>query len=157
MAKKKIGVTRVAGGVVINPEGRIALVEQADGTRSLPKGKVKKGEKPLAAAYREIYEETGIPRGKLTLVMELGFYKRCSIGKNGEIDHRMRKKITIFLFTTEVRELVSRRKREIRWVRFVSFFDAPPLLTHPEDQAFLRARQREIRMQIPIGRSVGVL
>ena len=158
MAKKRsIKTVEVAGGVVVDPDGRVAVVQQVDGTWSLPKGRVKKGERRLAAAYREIRQEIGIPRRRLTLVMKFESYERFSFGKDRILDCRVRKRITLFLFTTSVREVRTFRHHEIRWAKFVSFFDVPPLLTHPEDQRFLRAQQPAINARIPIVRSSGVL
>lgn len=48
-----------AGGVVVNEEGRIALIRQ--GRRwTLPKGRLDPGETVNRAAHREVYEETGL-------------------------------------------------------------------------------------------------
>jgi 8-oxo-dGTP diphosphatase len=62
-----------AGGVVYRqtthgPE--VALIK-ADGRWSLPKGGIEKGEKPEAAALREIAEETGLPINQLRLLRRL--------------------------------------------------------------------------------------
>jgi 8-oxo-dGTP diphosphatase len=52
---------RAAGGVLRSGDGRIAVVHRPrydDWT--LPKGKLSRGEHPLAAAVREVFEETGV-------------------------------------------------------------------------------------------------
>src|SRR5258708_3255491 len=59
-----VGLLRSAGGVAArsNPEGgtEVALVHRPRfDDWSLPKGKLKRGEHPLAAAVREVREETG--------------------------------------------------------------------------------------------------
>lgn len=58
-----------SGGVVVRPSGsgfEVCLV--SDGRHwGFPKGLLEAGETPEAAALREISEETGIPRGDLTL------------------------------------------------------------------------------------------
>lgn len=63
-----------AGGVVINDEGKILVVNQHDRSWSLPKGHIDPGEDVLAAAKREIYEESGI--SELQFVRPLGTYQR---------------------------------------------------------------------------------
>jgi 8-oxo-dGTP diphosphatase len=53
-----------AGGVVFDGQGRVALVRQRDRKRrmrwTLPKGKLDPGETLVAAARREVHEETGL-------------------------------------------------------------------------------------------------
>ena len=53
-------VTVSAGGVVINQQGMVLVVNQSGTSWSLPKGHVEPGEEPLQAAIREIKEESGI-------------------------------------------------------------------------------------------------
>ena len=51
---------RAAGGVVVK-DGQILLVHRPrHDDWSLPKGKIKRGEHPLAGAVREVHEETGV-------------------------------------------------------------------------------------------------
>jgi 8-oxo-dGTP diphosphatase len=51
---------RAAGGVVVDAEGRVALVHRPKyDDWTLPKGKLFEGEDPLAGALREVEEETG--------------------------------------------------------------------------------------------------
>jgi 8-oxo-dGTP pyrophosphatase MutT (NUDIX family) len=62
-----------AGGVVYRQTAHgpeVALI-RADGRWSLPKGGIERGEKPEAAALREIAEETGLPINQLRLVRRL--------------------------------------------------------------------------------------
>jgi 8-oxo-dGTP pyrophosphatase MutT (NUDIX family) len=65
-----------AGGVVFDPEGRIALVKQLDRSGNLrwtfPKGRLEPGETPSEAAFREVHEETGI---EARIVEPLGVYR----------------------------------------------------------------------------------
>jgi len=62
-----------AGGVVYRQttQGPEVVLIKADGRWSLPKGGIEKGEKPEAAALREIAEETGLPINQLRLLRRL--------------------------------------------------------------------------------------
>lgn len=52
-------VIHAAGGVIVNPEGRILFLYRR-GIWDLPKGKTEPGETPENTALREVVEETGI-------------------------------------------------------------------------------------------------
>ena len=62
-----------AGGVVYRQttQGPEVALIKADGRWSLPKGGIEKGERPEAAALREIAEETGLPINQLRLLQRL--------------------------------------------------------------------------------------
>lgn len=127
--------TQSAGGVVLNANGEIAVVNQHRDSWSLPKGHIDPGEDALAAAIREIREETGLK--KITLVRALPAYERTRIGKNGEEPNEM-KTITMFLFTTDETTLAPEDpdNPEARWL---AVDDVAALLTHPKDKEFFRA------------------
>jgi ADP-ribose pyrophosphatase YjhB (NUDIX family) len=122
-----------AGGVVLSDEGDVLVVSQRGSSWSLPKGHIEEGEDALAAAKREIYEESGVSR--LEFVSELGSYERHRIGKDGGEDESELKTIHLFLFRTTQTALapVDADNPEARWVepsRVVA------LLTHPKDKEF---------------------
>lgn len=125
--------TESAGGVVLNREGRVLVVSQHGTSWSLPKGHVEQGEDALAAARREIYEESGV--GRLELVRELGSYERYKIGRDGGEDESELKTIRLFLFRTAEAALapVDADNPEARWVEPA---EAAALLTHPKDREF---------------------
>ena len=75
--------THSAGGVVTNQEGKVLVVSQHGTSWSLPKGHIDPGETALAAARREIYEESGIR--DLEFVRELGTYERYRIGATANV------------------------------------------------------------------------
>ncbi len=128
--------TSSAGGIVLNPEGRVAVVSQRGVSWSLPKGHIEAGEDPLAAALREIYEETGLR--DLELVRKLGSYDRYRLGPDGREDALELKTIHMFLFRTRETDLapVDEDNPEARWV---SKEEVAGLLTHPKDRAFFQA------------------
>lgn len=123
-----------AGGVVLNPEGKMILVLQRNGVWSFPKGKVEEGENRVEAARREIMEETGVR--DLTDVETLGSYTRYSIDGSGMEDKRHLKRITVLLFTTKETQLypADGRIREAKWVTPA---EAVEMLGAPKDQEFL--------------------
>ena len=127
--------TRSAGGVVTNEQGQVLVVSQHGTSWSLPKGHIDAGEDALAAACREIYEESGIR--DLQLVRELGTYERYKIGIDGGDDFSEWKVITMFLFRTseELLRPVDPENPEARWVEKA---EVVPLLTHEKDQEFFR-------------------
>jgi ADP-ribose pyrophosphatase YjhB (NUDIX family) len=123
--------TESAGGVVLDASGRVLLVSQHGTSWSLPKGHIEAGEDALAAARREIYEESGV--GRLELVRELGSYSRHRIGKDGGEDASELKTIHLFLFRTTQTALapVDADNPEARWVEPRRVAE---MLTHPKDK-----------------------
>lgn len=129
--------TRSAGGVVLNARGEVLVVSQHGTSWSLPKGRIEEGEDALAAARREIYEESGVT--SLELVRELGSYERYRLAADGGEDRSEFKTIYMFLFkTTETRLApVDAENPEARWVEKE---DVAALLTHPLDAEFYTSR-----------------
>ncbi len=125
--------TESAGGIVVNGNGQIVVVNQKGTSWSLPKGHIEHGEDALAAARREIYEESGISH--LEFVKELGSYERYKIGANGDDDASESKTIFMFLFTTDETELrpVDPDNPDAIWVDKAQ---VAALLTHPKDKEF---------------------
>lgn len=125
-----------AGGVVLDPRGRILITNQRGNSWSLPKGHVDAGESLQQAARREIREETGVSR--LVLICELGRYVRPRIGLRGGNDRTELKTLHFFLFRAREGETALRPQDpmnpEARWVTLAQ---ALRLLTHARDRAFL--------------------
>jgi 8-oxo-dGTP pyrophosphatase MutT (NUDIX family) len=133
--RKKIRLTRVAGGIIVNKRGRVAVVQQGTGAWSLPKGKMEPGEDAISAAIREIREETSIT--KLKLVRKLGSYRRFKVGKDiGTEIKTERRIITMFLFTTPQMRIEPQdpENPDAKWFRPEK---AVKMLTHPKDKQFL--------------------
>lgn len=125
--------TRSAGGVVLNARGEVLVVSQHGTSWSLPKGHMEEGEDALAAARREIYEESGVTA--LKLVRDLGSYGRFKLAADGGEDRSEFKTIHMFVFETEETELspVDVENPEARWV---DREEVAALLTHPRDAEF---------------------
>lgn len=134
-------VTVSAGGVVIDRQGNVLLVNQRGTSWSLPKGHVDLGEEPLQAAIREIREETGIT--DLQFLHPLGAFGRYKIGLNTDEDKNEWKVLVFFLFKTNQTQLKPQdpHNPEARWI-------APDkveaLLTHPKDKAFYKGIRSQI-------------
>ena len=136
--------TESAGGVVVNTDGEVVVVSQKGTSWSLPKGHIDPGEDALAAAKREIQEESGIT--SLNLVKGLGSYKRYKIGAGGiGEDTSESKTITMFLFTTDQKELKP-TDPENPEARFVPKDQVANLLTHPKDKDFFLGILDELEM-----------
>ena len=118
---------------MVNQKGEVLVVNQKGTSWSLPKGHIEAGEKPVSAAKREIYEESGITN--LEFVRELGSYKRYRIGQDGGEDHSELKTIFMFLFKTNENSLkpIDPENPEARWVEGGKVVE---LLTHPRDREF---------------------
>jgi ADP-ribose pyrophosphatase YjhB (NUDIX family) len=132
--------TKSAGGVVLDCRGYVLVVNQRGRSWSLPKGHIEPGEEPLAAARREIYEESGLQ--ELELVRPLGFYSRRKIAKDGGEDGSEVKILTFFLFRSVQQDLkpIDPDNPEARWVEPAH---VASLLTHPKDKEFFEQVFRE--------------
>jgi len=125
--------TESAGGIVVNARGEILVVSQHGTSWSLPKGHIEPGEDKLAAARREIHEESGVT--ELELVRELGSYERFRISLAGGEEPTELKTIHLFLFNTTQETLrpVDPDNPEAKWVAREA---VPDLLTHEKDKEF---------------------
>ncbi|MFT5171574.1 MAG: ADP-ribose pyrophosphatase YjhB (NUDIX family) [Candidatus Marinamargulisbacteria bacterium] len=135
--------TSSAGGIVINPSNDILVVSQGGRTWSLPKGHLEDGETPLAAARREIEEETGVT--DLTLIKSLGTYDRFKIGLDGLDDRSELKTIILFLFTTP-QTILAPQDTDNPEARWVNPQDVSSLLSHPKDAAYTEEKIKELNL-----------
>ncbi|MFA5878811.1 MAG: NUDIX domain-containing protein [Candidatus Margulisiibacteriota bacterium] len=136
--------TKSAGGIVLNNEGKVLIVQQRSNSWSLPKGHLEEGEDALTAAKREIHEEAGIK--ELTLIKEIGTYQRYRISKDGSAEDKSElKEITLFLFTTNEIKLspIDSNHPEAKWVEPEKVVE---YLTHPKDKAFFTAYLETIKV-----------
>ncbi|MBU1165077.1 NUDIX domain-containing protein [Patescibacteria group bacterium] len=125
-----------AGGVVINPNGQIAVVQMDSRDWSFPKGHVDKGETTIQAAKREIYEETGIKY--LKLIKEYPTYQRPDGSNPKEL-----KTINLFLFSTKETELKPQESDIVQaiWVEKDKVIET---LSHQGDKDFFNSIKNEI-------------
>jgi 8-oxo-dGTP pyrophosphatase MutT (NUDIX family) len=134
-------VTVSAGGVVINQQQMVLVVNQNGTTWSLPKGHIDPGEEPLQAAIREIKEESGIT--DLHFLHSLGGYGRYKLGQTTGEDKNEWKVLLFFLFKTKQNELKPHdpHNPEARWVHPD---EVEALLTHPKDKAFYKSIRAQL-------------
>lgn len=130
-----------AGGVVVSKSGQVLVVQQQDGSWSLPKGHVIEGEDLRATAEREIFEESGLSDVKL--VKLLGSYSRYTLSNAGVEDTTSMKRITMYLFLTDQEELrpMDTRMQKAKWMNPA---EVQYILTHPKDQEFFLSILPEI-------------
>lgn len=133
------------GGVVLNKQGLVAIVNQKRRTWSLPKGHAEKGENILEAAKREIYEESGLK--KLKFIKELGTYERFKLSSENKDNKEEMKVITIFLFTT-TEEIFHSHDTENPEAKWVEIDQVEQWLTHPKDKAFFKRIKSQVKTEI---------
>ena len=116
-----------AGGVVISNSKVIVVFQKRTQTWSLPKGHLNHNETLEETARREIFEETGVK--DLIFIKELGSYIRSTK------DAKLRKKITLFQFTTKQTKLQSHDSDnpEVKWI---DIDEVPKILSYEEDKNF---------------------
>jgi 8-oxo-dGTP pyrophosphatase MutT (NUDIX family) len=126
-------ITNSAGGVVLNINKDVLIVNQNYDSWSLPKGHIDPGETAFEAAKREIYEESGIK--DLKYIKDLGQYERYRIALDGSDDNGELKKICLYLFTTKQMELkpIDPMNPEARWGSVDEVYN---LLTHQIDKDY---------------------
>jgi 8-oxo-dGTP diphosphatase len=117
-----------AGGVVVDGEGRVALVHRPrHDDWSLPKGKLDPGESFEQAALREVEEETGM---------------RCSLEDELDPvryrDNKGRPKVVRYWLMHVEDDTGFEPNDEVDELRWVTPAEAAELLTYPHDAALVR-------------------
>ena len=131
-----------AGGIVINPNKGIILVNQNNDSWSLPKGHVENDESIIDAAKREIFEESGVK--KIKMIKPLGSYNRYRIGLTGKDDISELKTIHMFLFITNEKKLkpIDPLNPEAIWCSVETVVN---LLTHKKDKEFFSQKINDFK------------
>jgi ADP-ribose pyrophosphatase YjhB (NUDIX family) len=137
--------TESAGGVVLNRAGQVLVVNQKGTSWSLPKGHVEEGEDALAAARREIFEESGVT--ELEYLGDCGAYTRYRLSADGGDDASELKDIRMFLFRTPQSALFPSDgdNPEARWVEAS---EVAAFLTHEKDRQFFLSALERLRDEL---------
>lgn len=124
-----------SGGVVIRTSGtgvRILMIKDPYGKWTWPKGKLNKGETALAAAKREVQEETGLINIKV--ISKIGrtdyFYKR-----EGRLIY---KTVYLYLFEFTGGEKLTIQKTEIEDGDWFSAKEAPAKVDYKGAKAIMK-------------------
>ena len=121
------------GGVVYrctsHRQIQLLLIKKRGGFWTLPKGRIKPDENPLAAVQREVFEETGLAGTVEEQIQEVSY----EIVKHGKLCHKI---VTYYLFRAEAGTLRPDRHEGIVQVRW---FPIPHALNRIQ-----RERVREI-------------
>ncbi len=129
--------SRSAGGIVVSPEGEIAMIQHriGNGAWLFPKGHVEPGETDEETARREIEEETGL--SDLELLDDLGTYERHPWLPDGTKDSTELKTIHMFLFAAPADSILS-PTMEIEFARWVPFQRVLIESGNEDDRAWFR-------------------
>ncbi len=133
-----------AGGIVINPENKIAIAYEH--IWGFPRGGVEEKESLIDAAKREILEEVGLTEDQLKFEKGLGSYERYPGGITKDTPGAYPMEIHMFLFSTKhTGELVptDENVKEARWVNIDQVIN---ILTDNSDKEFFENCLSEIKL-----------
>lgn len=139
---KKTKHMRSAGGVVLEPGGKILLVTQRNGTCCFPKGNIEPHESRRNAARRETSEESGLTHPKLLFPLEQ--YARHKTKMGGGEESSTPKILTMYLFVS-LFEKPNPQSHEIKKAEWVNLSVVVRRLSNPRDKKFLRSSLWKIR------------
>lgn len=132
-----------AGGVVVRPaDGSFDVVLASRRTRrggiawGLPKGLIEPGEEPVAAAIREVREETGLDAGVLEPLGDISYWFVWD-------RERVKKEVSFFLMEATGGD-ASRRDDEMEEVRWFPLDEAVAAASYPSERDVLRRAARSL-------------
>lgn len=122
------------GMIVVSDRGHFLLVQHAAGHWAFPKGHAEVGEDDLAAAQRELLEETGL--SDVSIPDHAQLIEKYDFVRNGEA---VTKTVRYFVAQSRNEDLGVRTAPagEIRDARWCTKEEALTLMTFPEAQALL--------------------
>lgn len=119
-----------AGGIIINSQNEVLLVNEGDGSWGFPKGRPEEGETLLETAIREITEETGLT--EIIKIADLGSYQRHPVWQGVENKAEM-KDITFLFQTSQELPVANTENNECAWF---PINQVSPKLSHVKDRQF---------------------
>ena len=114
-------------------------------TFSLPKGKKRKKETKLGAAFREVEEESGLTRDKLRIVGVLAEFTRYGSGMQGAKDFSDYKRIRIYAAGSNGRNLKPQDEKKHPWAKWMDIDEAIDTFTHRIDRLMLGEAEPRLR------------
>jgi 8-oxo-dGTP pyrophosphatase MutT (NUDIX family) len=123
-----------AGGIIINPENKIALSYER--IWGFPRGGVEEGESLIEAAKREILEEVGLTENQLSFIKSLGSYKRYPGGITKGTPGAYPMEIHMFLFKTKYTGKLIPTDDDIKETKWVDVDNVVEALRHEKDKSF---------------------
>ncbi len=115
--------TRSAGGIVLNRDGRVAVVSQGGVSWSLPKGHIEAGETAADAARREVQEEAGISGEVVEKLGDVKYWYQ----RGGQ---RVFKVVSFFLLGYRGGSVRDYQREEVDGAEWIPLEDAPRLLAY---------------------------
>jgi putative (di)nucleoside polyphosphate hydrolase len=134
------------GGIILGKKGNVLAFERRDipGSWQFPQGGLDKGEEPLKAVKREIYEETGIRAGDLKLLStapRLLAYELPEEARTKKLGRGQVQYWFLFQFTGQEDAITLGDKKEFRaweWMPMVDLVDKVVSFKHPVYQELAR-------------------
>jgi 8-oxo-dGTP pyrophosphatase MutT (NUDIX family) len=147
---KPVRSYQAAGGVVVDPRGRVLLIERTvDGVHEirLPKGHIDPGETPEDAACREVCEETGYC--DVQILRDLGWATVSFETSQTRVVRNER--YYLMVLSSDRRQLPQFQTAQEalysnRWAR--SFDEAESLLTFEGEQAVMRQARAALSVAV---------
>lgn len=132
-----------AGGIVVNPNGLVAIITNQKGKTTLPKGTHKEGDDwPEGTAKREIWEETGLTQ--FTVVSYLGTLVREGFTAENATTPSRTKHIEMFHCTTEWSGELTPKADDVERAFWVPPDELAVVLWWPEELAFFEAHRGDL-------------
>lgn len=143
---KNKNLVQSAGGVVIRKSQHklyiVLLYKNKDWV--LPKGRIEKGEGEEQAALREVYEETGIPLGKMTAIKHLG-----KINYITDQPRSMPKTVSYFLIKTNHQKLTPLKNEGFKKASWFEINEAFYKATFGESKGVILKAIKQLEKQRP--------
>lgn len=134
-----------AGGIVfrkIKGQIEVALILDAYGRWTFPKGHIEKGEKPDIAALREVGEELGVANLKIVqLLNKIEYWFKM----DGDLIHKF---VYFYLMEAPEKAILKPQTAEIKDARWFSSLEARTILGYKKDSLEILEKAIEVLKKI---------